>query len=110
MSKETYNAYENAQRQFDQVAEKIRDEVTRCFVNPCEYHFPCPSVWMMEVLKYLEVIGYSTTMPGACKRGIRFHPAETADTIRALSMDDWKCSVVDIPLGGGKRYNLRPAI
>lgn len=40
---------------------------------------------------------------GPAKGGIRFHPQETEDTIRALSMwMTWKCSVVDIPLGGGK--------
>jgi len=41
---------------------------------------------------------------GPCKGGIRFHPQETADTVRALAMwMTWKCAVVDIPLGGGKR-------
>ncbi len=40
---------------------------------------------------------------GPCKGGIRFHPQETIDTVRALSMwMTWKCAVVDIPLGGGK--------
>jgi len=40
---------------------------------------------------------------GPCKGGIRFHPQETVDTVRALSMwMTWKTSVVDIPLGGGK--------
>lgn len=40
---------------------------------------------------------------GPAKGGIRFHPAETMDTIRALAMwMTWKCAVVDIPLGGGK--------
>ena len=34
--------------------------------------------------------------------GIRFHPLETIDTVRALSMwMTWKTSVADIPLGGG---------
>src|ERR1035441_5838706 len=37
------------------------------------------------------------------KGGIRFHPQETIDTVRALSMwMTWKCAVVDIPLGGAK--------
>jgi glutamate dehydrogenase (NAD(P)+) len=40
---------------------------------------------------------------GPSKGGIRFHPQETVDTVRALSMwMTWKCAVVDIPLGGGK--------
>jgi glutamate dehydrogenase (NAD(P)+) len=40
---------------------------------------------------------------GPCKGGIRFHPHESIDTVRALAMwMTWKCAVVDIPLGGGK--------
>ncbi|HEX2998514.1 MAG TPA: Glu/Leu/Phe/Val dehydrogenase, partial [Anaerolineales bacterium] len=40
---------------------------------------------------------------GPNKGGIRFHPDETVDTVRALAMwMTWKCAVVDIPLGGGK--------
>jgi len=38
---------------------------------------------------------------GPTKGGIRFHPAETIDTIRALAAwMTWRCAVVDIPLGG----------
>ena len=40
---------------------------------------------------------------GPCKGGIRFHPDETLDTVRALgAWMTWKTAVVDIPLGGGK--------
>src|SRR5512136_2789690 len=40
---------------------------------------------------------------GPTKGGIRFHPDETVDTVRALAAwMTWKCSLVDIPLGGGK--------
>ncbi len=40
---------------------------------------------------------------GPSKGGIRFHPQETIDTVRALATwMTWKCAVVDIPLGGGK--------
>ncbi|HJW14237.1 MAG TPA: Glu/Leu/Phe/Val dehydrogenase, partial [Thermoanaerobaculia bacterium] len=40
---------------------------------------------------------------GPGKGGIRFHPQETVDTVRALAMwMTWKCAVVDIPLGGSK--------
>jgi len=40
---------------------------------------------------------------GPCKGGIRFHPDETIDVVRALAAwMTWKCATVDIPLGGGK--------
>jgi len=40
---------------------------------------------------------------GPAKGGIRFHPDETIDSIRALaSWMTWKAAVVDLPLGGGK--------
>lgn len=39
---------------------------------------------------------------GPTKGGLRFHPGETIDTVRALaSWMTWKTAVVDIPLGGG---------
>ena len=38
---------------------------------------------------------------GPAKGGIRFHPLQTIDTIRALAMwMSWKCALLDIPLGG----------
>ncbi len=40
---------------------------------------------------------------GPFKGGLRFHPEETADTVRALSAwMTWKCSLTGLPLGGGK--------
>ncbi|MBI3360451.1 MAG: Glu/Leu/Phe/Val dehydrogenase [Chloroflexi bacterium] len=40
---------------------------------------------------------------GPTKGGIRFHPDETIDTVRALAAwMTWKTAVVNIPLGGGK--------
>jgi len=40
---------------------------------------------------------------GPTKGGLRWHPDETLDTVRALAAwMTWKTSVVDIPLGGGK--------
>jgi glutamate dehydrogenase (NAD(P)+) len=43
------------------------------------------------------------TARGPAKGGIRWHPEETIDTVRALAAwMTWKTAVVDIPLGGGK--------
>jgi glutamate dehydrogenase (NAD(P)+) len=40
---------------------------------------------------------------GPCKGGIRFHPQETIDTVKALAAwMTWKTACVGIPLGGGK--------
>jgi glutamate dehydrogenase (NAD(P)+) len=40
---------------------------------------------------------------GPAKGGIRYHPEETADTVKALSAwMTWKTAVADLPLGGGK--------
>ena len=40
---------------------------------------------------------------GPAKGGLRWHPDETIDTVRALAAwMTWKTSVVDLPLGGGK--------
>lgn len=40
---------------------------------------------------------------GPTKGGIRFHPDETIDTVRALATwMTWKCALLDLPLGGAK--------
>jgi len=55
----------------------------------------------MRVFRGFRVQHNDARGPG--KGGIRFHPQETIDTVRALAMwMTWKCAVVDIPLGGSK--------
>jgi len=40
---------------------------------------------------------------GPCKGGIRFHPLETVDAVRALAAwMTWKTALLDLPFGGGK--------
>ncbi|MDO9538922.1 MAG: Glu/Leu/Phe/Val dehydrogenase [Methanocalculus sp.] len=40
---------------------------------------------------------------GPMKGGVRYHPDETIDTIRALAAwMTWKCALFDLPLGGAK--------
>ncbi|MDE1768534.1 MAG: glutamate dehydrogenase, partial [Candidatus Micrarchaeota archaeon] len=43
------------------------------------------------------------TARGPAKGGIRYHPKESIDTVKALAAwMTWKCSLANIPLGGGK--------
>jgi len=107
MAKEGYNAFKVAQKEFDRVADKLNlDEQTRDLLRTPlrEYHFSIPV--KMDDGKVKIFRGFRVQhndAKGPCKGGIRFHPQETADTVRALSMwMTWKCAVVDIPLGGGK--------
>ncbi|MBN2364684.1 MAG: Glu/Leu/Phe/Val dehydrogenase, partial [Calditrichaeota bacterium] len=73
--------------------------------NPMrEYHFNMPvrmDDGSFKVFRGYRVQHNDARGPG--KGGIRFHPQETIDTVRALAMwMTWKCAVVDIPLGGSK--------
>jgi len=102
-----YNPFENAQTQFDNVAEFINlDNSMREFLrNPMlELHFTIPVKMDNGTTKTFQAYRIRhNDARGAAKGGIRFHPHETADTVRALSMwMTWKCACVDIPLGGGK--------
>ncbi|MGD0781769.1 MAG: Glu/Leu/Phe/Val dehydrogenase [Candidatus Aminicenantales bacterium] len=107
MEKKPFNAFEMAQQQFDAAAEKLGlDQAARDLLrNPLrEYHFLIPV--RMDDGSYKVFRGFRiqhSDARGPCKGGIRFHPHETVDTVRALAMwMTWKTSVVDIPLGGGK--------
>jgi glutamate dehydrogenase (NAD(P)+) len=107
MSSKAFNPFEMAQTQFDHVADMLGlDQATRDFLrNPMrEYHFSIPV--RMDDGSYKVFKGFRvqhSDARGPCKGGIRFHPQETVDTVRALATwMTWKCAVVDIPLGGGK--------
>ena len=101
------NSFEIAQEQFDKVAQYLGlDEPTKELLrSPVrEYHFAIPV--RMDDGKVKVFRGFRVQhndARGPAKGGIRFHPHETVDTVRALSMwMTWKCAVVDIPLGGAK--------
>jgi glutamate dehydrogenase (NAD(P)+) len=107
MSNTSYNPYEIAQQQFDSVASKLDLDAATCELlrQPMrEYHFTIPVKMddgSTKIFKGFRV--QHNDARGPAKGGIRFHPMETVDTIRALSLwMTWKCSVVDIPLGGAK--------
>ena len=106
MSRE-FNAFEMAQRQFDAVADKLQlDAGIRDLLRwpQREYHFTIPvrmDDGAVKVFRGFRV--QHNDARGPAKGGIRFHPQETIDTVRALATwMTWKCAVVDIPLGGGK--------
>jgi glutamate dehydrogenase len=107
MSEMTYNPFESAQAQFDKVASVLELDtgIRELLRQPMkELHFTIPVKMddgSTKVFKAFRI--QHNTARGPAKGGIRFHPHETADTVRALSMwMTWKCAVVDIPLGGGK--------
>jgi glutamate dehydrogenase len=101
------NAFEMAQKQFDGVAKQLKldagvAEVLRWPMR--EYSFRIPirmDDGSLRVFQGFRVQHNDARGPN--KGGIRFHPAETLDTVRALATwMTWKCAVADIPLGGGK--------
>ena len=107
MKDNSYNPYQTAQSQFLKVANMLElDEATKELLGNTmrEYHFNIPirmDDGSVQVFRGFRV--QHNDARGPAKGGIRFHPQETIDTVRALAMwMTWKCSVVDIPLGGGK--------
>jgi len=119
MSGKAFNPFVMAQMQFDKAAEFLNlDQGTRDLLrNPMrEYQFNIPvrmDDGKVKIFRGFRVQHNDARGPG--KGGIRFHPQETIDTVRALSMwMTWKCAVVDIPLGGSKGgvvcdpHNLSP--
>ncbi len=107
MAKEKLNPFKIAQEQLDEAAERLGlDEATRELLR-----WPSREIWVtipvkmddgsVKVFHGFRVM-YSNAR-GPAKGGIRWHPEETIDTVRALAAwMTWKTAVVDIPLGGGK--------
>mgnify|MGYP002681535397 FL=1 len=101
------NAFEMAQRQFDAVADllKLDQSVREMLRWPMrEYAFRIPVRMDDGSMRFFQGFRVQhNDARGPNKGGIRFHPAETIDTVRALATwMTWKCAVADIPLGGGK--------
>jgi glutamate dehydrogenase (NAD(P)+) len=101
------NAFEMAQGQFDSVAKQLNLDsgVIGALRWPIrEYSFRIPVRMDTGALQFFQGFRVQhNDARGPNKGGIRFHPSETLDTVRALAMwMTWKCAVADIPLGGGK--------
>jgi len=106
-AKGSFNAFHMAQAQFDKIADLIDlDHGTRDLLRAPmrEYHFLIPVHMDDGTVKVFQGFRCQhNDARGPAKGGIRFHPQETIDTVRALSMwMTWKCAVADLPLGGGK--------
>ncbi|HJW91144.1 MAG TPA: Glu/Leu/Phe/Val dehydrogenase [Anaerolineales bacterium] len=104
---ESINTFTMAQSQFDHVATLLNldPEVAEMLRWPSrEFKFMIPL--HMDDGSTRVLFGYRvqhSDARGPCKGGIRFHPSETVDTVRALAMwMTWKTAVADIPLGGAK--------
>ncbi len=96
-----------AQQQFDHVADLLQlDPAVRDFLRwpQREFHFRIPVHMDDGSVRIFQ--GYRVQhndARGLHKGGLRFHPSETIDSVRALATwMTWKCAVADIPLGGGK--------
>ena len=104
---ESLNPFAIAQHQFDTAAEILNlDPRLRAVLREPvrELHVSLP-IRMddgdVKVFKGFRV-QYNDAR-GPSKGGIRFHPDETIDTVRALAAwMTWKTAVMDLPLGGGK--------
>jgi glutamate dehydrogenase (NAD(P)+) len=102
-----HNPFHIAQRQLDEAARILK-------LDPAIHEFLRWPVREMHVTLPVKMDDGTTKVfhgfrvqyndsRGPTKGGIRFHPDETIDTVRALAAwMTWKTSVVDIPLGGGK--------
>jgi glutamate dehydrogenase len=100
-----YNPFSTAQKQFDKVAGVLNLDRATCDLLRMpmrEYHFSIPvrmDDGSVKVLRGFRV--QHNDALGPCKGGIRFHPKETIDVVRALAMwMTWKCAVAALPLGG----------
>jgi len=104
---ETINPFNIVRQQVDKCAEilDLSPDVTAMLKTPMrELHVSLPvrmDDGSVKVFQGFRV--HYNDAPGVTKGGIRFHPDETIDTVRALAaLMTWKCSLLELPLGGAK--------
>lgn len=104
---DSLNPFSIAQQQLDDAAQKLglepaMHELLRWPMQELKVLLPVKMDDGSTKLFHAFRIAYNTAR-GPAKGGIRWHPDETIDTVRALAAwMTWKTAVVDIPLGGGK--------
>jgi glutamate dehydrogenase (NAD(P)+) len=104
---ESYNSFQVAQHQVREAARLLHlDPATVGLLSWPQREFRCTLQVRMDDGRIDNYHAYRIQYNyarGPAKGGIRFHPDETVDTIRALaSWMTWKTAVVDLPLGGAK--------
>jgi len=101
------NPFKIAQQQLDDAAGRLgldpaMHELLRWPMQELKVVFPVKMDDGLTKVFHGFRVAYNTAR-GPAKGGIRWHPDETIDTVRALAAwMTWKTAVVDIPLGGGK--------
>jgi glutamate dehydrogenase len=100
-----YSPFVEAQRQFDRIADLLdlnqaMRDLLRMPIREFQFSIPIHmDNGEAKIFRGFRVQHNDALGPG--KGGIRFHPQDTIDTIRALAMlMTWKCAVVELPLGG----------
>ena len=104
---ESYNSFKVARQQVLEAAKILNlDDATREFLSTPQIEVNITLPVKMDSGKTQIFQAYRIQYNyarGPAKGGIRFHPEETVDTIRALACwMTWKTAVVDLPLGGSK--------
>jgi len=101
------NPFKIAQQQLDDAAEKLgldppTHELLRWPQRELKVTLPVEMDDGTFEIFHAYRVQYNSAR-GPTKGGIRWHPEETIDTVRALAAwMTWKTAVVDIPLGGAK--------
>jgi glutamate dehydrogenase (NAD(P)+) len=104
---EKFNPFKIAQQQLDEAALKLgldsaTHELLRWPMHEIKVTLPVKMDDGSTKIFHAFRVQYNTAR-GPAKGGIRWHPLETIDTVRALAAwMTWKTSVVELPLGGGK--------
>lgn len=107
MTQDDLNPFKIAQRQLDEAAEHMKlDAATHEMLRwpKRELHVTIPITMDDGTKKVFHGyrVHYNDAL-GPTKGGIRWHPAETIDTVRALAAwMTWKTSLAGLPYGGGK--------
>jgi glutamate dehydrogenase (NAD(P)+) len=107
MSTSGYNPFETAQAQLDVAMEHLglepaMRELLRWPMRETQFRLPVRMDSGAVQIFPAYRVRYNHAR-GPTKGGLRWHPDETIDTVRALACwMTWKCAVLDLPLGGGK--------